>query len=110
MLKTLISNDSSQTACLMVVEAIGKVLRLRASMKELSGRERRENEEHQKLLMDQIDVVMEQLKQERVQKKRTLWTSIKQSDRTASACCYYLNHKEELRTSCQILLCLAIQI
>ena len=52
MLKTLISNDSSQTACLMVVEAIGKVIRLREKMKALSGRERRQNEANQKLLMD----------------------------------------------------------
>lgn len=98
MLKTLISNDSSQTACLMVVEAIGKIIKLREKMKELSGRERRENEENQKLLMDQVDTIMDQLKEKRVEIKRSVWSSIMQSDRTASACCYYLNNKEELRT------------
>lgn len=98
MLKTLISNDSSQTACLMVVEAIGKVIRLREKRKELSGRERRENEENQKLLMDQVDTIMNQLKENRVEMKRSVWSSLMQSDRTASACCYYLNNKEELRT------------
>lgn len=98
MLKTLISNDSSQTACLMVVEAIGKIIKLREKMKELSGRERRENEENQMLLMDEVDTIMDELKEKRVEIKRSVWSSIMQSDRTASACCYYLNNKEELRT------------
>ena len=41
---------------------------------------------------------MNQLKENRVEMKRSVWSSIKQSDRTASACRYYPNNKGELRT------------
>ena len=74
MLKMLISNDTLQTACLMVVEAIGKIIRLREKIKELSGCERRQNEENQKLLMDKVNTVMNQIKKKRVEMKRYVWS------------------------------------
>ena len=41
---------------------------------------------------------MNQLKEKRVEMKRSIWSSIKQSDTTALSRCYYQNNKEELRT------------
>ncbi len=41
---------------------------------------------------------MNQLKEKRVEMKRSIWSSIKQSDTTALSRCYYQNDKEELRT------------
>ncbi len=48
--------------------------------------------------MDKVDTILNQLKEKRVEIKRSVWSSTIQSDRTASACCYYLNNKEELQT------------
>ncbi|MBS4768882.1 IS66 family transposase [Turicimonas muris] len=48
--------------------------------------------------MNKVGTIMDQLKEKRVGMKRSVWSSIMQSDRTASPCCYYLNNKEELPT------------